>query len=186
MPLGIRTIDENILFYIQEHIKSPALDRVMVFITSLGNAGLIWLIIALLLLLRRNYRQCGIYLVLSLYFAMLLGDVILKPAFGRVRPCNEFPDIILLIPRPGSYSFPSGHTMAGFAAATVMFYFDWQLGTAGYILAAMIAFSRIYLFVHYPTDILGGILFGILSSVLLIQGLNGIYRLLGRKYPPSA
>lgn len=183
MSYRLHLIDDNILFYIQAHMKSPVLDRVMVFITSLGNAGLIWIAAALLFLYLKNYRKCGIYLIFSLLLASLLGDEILKPVFHRARPCNEFPDISLLIHRPGSYSFPSGHTMVGFAAATIMFYFDRYLGLAGYLFAALIAFSRMYLFVHYPTDILGGILFGTLSSMFLIYALNKINQIMKDKLP---
>jgi undecaprenyl-diphosphatase len=125
----LQSVDFNILVYIQEHMKSPALDRVMVFFTMLGNAGLIWITIAVLLLLQKQYRKCGIYLIFALYLSMLLGDELLKPVFHRIRPCNLYPQIPLLIHRPLTYSFPSGHTMVGFAAATILFYFDRYIGT---------------------------------------------------------
>lgn len=178
MPEFIQQLDELILFYIQEHIKSPMLDRSMVFITSLGDAGLIWFAIALLLLLIKRYQKCGISLICAVSFAMLLGDRIIKPLVGRPRPFHRFPELMPLIPKPGSYSFPSGHTMTAFAAATVLYYYDRRLGMAGYILSFLIAFSRVYLMVHYPSDILGGILFGILTSAALIQGINKIYQTL--------
>jgi undecaprenyl-diphosphatase len=178
MSGNIQNIDESILFYIQAHMKSPVMDRVMVFITSLGNAGLIWIAIALVLMYQKNYRKCGIYLSLTLMTASLLGDEVLKNVFHRIRPCNQFPEVSLLIHRPGTYSFPSGHTMAGFAAAAVLFNFNRKLGIAGYFMAFLIAFSRMYLFVHFPTDILGGILFGTLSSMLLVYGANRIYQIL--------
>ncbi len=175
MPDILQKLDENILFFIQEHIKCPVLDRVMVFITSLGNAGHIWIVVGIVLLLIKRYRKCGITLLCVLEVANYLCSDVLKPFVGRVRPCNKFPQVPLLIPALHSPSFPSGHTMSGFACATVLYYFDKQLGIAGYILASLIAFSRLYLFVHYPTDILGGILYGISVPILLIYCLKAIY-----------
>ena len=168
----IYNIDLSILFSLQEHMKSPALDQAMVFITSLGNAGYLWIILAFLFLFHKNYQRCGIYLTLSLFFTTYLCENLLKPMFGRIRPCHLYPNISMVIARPHSPSFPSGHTMVGFAAATVIFYFHRKLGIAAYVIAFFIAFSRLYLFVHYPTDILGGIVFGLLTSCLLIRGLN--------------
>jgi undecaprenyl-diphosphatase len=183
MPNSIQSIDESILFFIQSHIKSPALDQVMVFITSLGNAGLIWITIAFVLLLIKRYQKCGVCLLCAVALATHLGEDFLKPFFERVRPCNAFLNVVLLIHRPHTSSFPSGHTMVGFASATVLYYYNRSLGIIAYILAAAIAFSRLYLFVHYPTDILGGILFGVLSSSVLIYGLNKLYRNLETKLP---
>lgn len=182
----LHQFDVNILFYIQEHIKSPVLDRVMVFFTRLGDAGLIWFAVAFLLLSTKRYRKCGIYLVLTIYLTMLLSDEVLKHIFHRIRPCNVYDQVQLLIRRPHSFSFPSGHTMIGFASATVLYYYHRNFGIAGYILAFLIAISRIYLFVHYPTDILGGIVFGIVSTAILIFGLNKVNDILENKKPKSA
>ena len=183
MPDILQKLDETILFFIQEHIKCPALDRVMVYITSLGNAGFIWITIGILLLLIKYYQKCGITMLCGLKTANYLCSEVLKPFIGRVRPCNKFTEIPLLIHAPHSPSFPSGHTMAGFACATVLFYFDKQLGIAGYILASLIAFSRMYLFVHYPTDILGGILYGTVVSLILIFFMRSIYHFIIKRFP---
>lgn len=171
----LQTLDENILFFIQEHIKCPALDRVMVFITSLGDAGFIWITLGILFLLIKQYQKCGITLLCVLKVANYLCSKVLKPFVGRVRPCNKFPQIPLLIPALHSPSFPSGHTMSSFACATVLYYFDKRIGIAGYILASLIAFSRLYLFVHYPTDVLGGILYGISVAIIMIYCMKAIY-----------
>lgn len=175
MPDCIQKIDEAILFFIQDHIKNPALDRVMVWITSLGDAGFIWLLLAFLLILFNNYRRCGISLIFIMPLSYFISDNLLKPLFNRLRPCNKFTEIALLIPRPHSPSFPSGHTMVGFACALVLFYYHKKLGVAGLVLASLIAFSRLYLFVHYPTDILAGILFGTGTSAALLYGINQVY-----------
>lgn len=169
MLVELQKIDEFILFFLQNNIKNPMLDGIMVYLSSLGNNGFLWVMTALLLLLFKRSRKCGICLLCSIYLATILGDGILKPLIGRVRPCNAFPQVKLLIPAPHAPSFPSGHTMVGFASAKVIFYYYRQSGYAAYALAALIAFSRMYLFVHYPSDILGGILFGTLTSALVLS-----------------
>lgn len=179
----IQTMDARILFYIQNHIKNPALDQVMVFITSLGNAGLIWISIAFLFLLYKQFQKCGVSLLCTITLANHLGEDILKPFFHRVRPCHVFTEVILLIHGPHTPSFPSGHTMVGFASAAVIFYYNRTLGTVAYLLAATIAFSRLYLFVHYPTDVLGGIFFGVLTAAFVIFCMNKLYRLMGKHFP---
>ncbi|MDF2540813.1 MAG: phosphoesterase [Herbinix sp.] len=170
----IQNIDQSILFYIQEHLKNPALDRVMVFVTTLGNAGFLWIVLALILLTRKKYQRCGMVLLLSLLLAKFIGDDVLKPLFGRLRPCNQFPEIPLLIKRIHSYSFPSGHTMQAFTAATVCFYYIRPLGIVVYGMASMMAYSRMYLFVHYPSDILGGIICGIFTAFFTINFIKAI------------
>lgn len=181
MPDSIQKIDEQILFFIQEHIKSPALDRIMVYITSLGNAGLFWITITFLLLFMKRYQKCGISLTLTIPISQLLGEKVLKPFIGRLRPFSKFPDVALLIHAPHSLSFPSGHTMVGFACATVLYYYDRRLGAAGFVIASLIAFSRLYLFVHYPSDVLGGILFGTFTSLILLNCLNRHYEQLEKR-----
>jgi undecaprenyl-diphosphatase len=153
----------------------------MVFFTTLGDAGLIWIAIVLIFLFQKRYRKSGIYLAIILYLSMMLGDEVLKPIIGRIRPCNEFTQIPLLIARPLSPSFPSGHTIVGFSAATAIYYFHRIPGIAAYFLASLIAFSRMYLFVHYPTDILGGIVIGILSTLFFIYMINKLSELIKKK-----
>jgi undecaprenyl-diphosphatase len=168
MPDTILKFDVNILFYIQEHSKSPLLDRAMVFFTRLGDAGLIWVIAALVLIYFKQYRKCGIYLVCVLLFASLLGDEVLKYVFHRVRPCNLYPQVPLLIRRPLSYSFPSGHTSAAFALATSMSiaYPKWYIIGPAFLWATAIGYSRMDLGVHYPSDVLIGALVGAGSAWL--------------------
>ncbi len=188
MSISIKSIDEAVLFFIQGHMKSPALDGIMVFITSLGNAGLFWIVLAVTFIVQKRYQKWGISLICTISLSRFLGDDLLKPLFSRLRPCNRFPDIELLIQKPSSPSFPSGHTMVAFAAAMMLYYFNKRLGVACFVLAFLIAFSRLYLFVHYPTDILGGILFGVLSSKLLYDGLTCIYKNIenGVTLPPNS
>lgn len=102
MPGSITDIDISILFIIQEHLKSPVLDRVMVFFTTLGNAGLIWIALSIVLISYKRFRKCGIYLICVLPLASLLGNEVLKQIFQRIRPCNIYQQVPLLIGRPHS------------------------------------------------------------------------------------
>ena len=94
----------------------------------------------------------------------------MKPLIARTRPfdANNLKDI-LLIKAPKDYSFPSGHTMASFAAATVLIYMNRKVGIVAMVLAVLIAFSRLYLYVHYPSDVFAGMIFGILSAIISIK-----------------
>jgi len=156
----------SFLYFLQK-LHNPLLDKVMVFITSLGNDGLLWIALAVIMLFFKKYRKCAISIGLSLILMELIGNVILKELIMRDRPCWIDPAVELLVKAPSSYSFPSGHTFAGFASAVTVFLNHKKEGIAAIVLAALIAFSRMYIFVHFPTDILGGIVFGIGVAVLV-------------------
>ncbi len=142
-------------------MHSPLLDRIMVFITRLGDKGLLWIMLALLLCLTKKYRRAGITMLLALLINLIIGNITLKPLIARVRPFEYTDAIELLIDIPRDFSFPSGHTFASFASAYTMFLFYKKEGTILLIIAALIAFSRLYLYVHFPSDVLCGCLFGI-------------------------
>lgn len=152
--------------YFLQGLHNPVLDKIMVFISSLGNDGLLWIGLAVLLVFFKKYRKCAISICISLILMELTGNVILKELIMRERPCWIDPTVELLIKAPSSYSFPSGHTFAGFASAVTVFLNHKKEGIAAMVVAALIAFSRMYLFVHFPTDILGGMVFGIGVAVL--------------------
>ena len=147
----------EILNQIQK-LHTPVLDKIMVFITNLGSAGIIWIILTLVCLIIPRTRKVGWVMTASLIVDLILCNGILKNLVARTRPCDVNKSIQLLIKRPWDYSFPSGHTAASFASVTALY-----LALA---LGCVIAFSRMYLYVHYPTDILGGVIIGILSGVL--------------------
>jgi len=133
----------------------------MPWITWLGNSGFIWIAIGIYFVLQKKYRTIGMSILISLVLCGLIGNLWLKPMIGRLRPSDVNLEAILLIARPMDYSFPSGHTLASFAAATAIFLNNRRFGLWAYILATLIAFSRLYLYVHYPTDILAGIILGL-------------------------
>lgn len=153
----IQNFDDAILLYIYEHLHTPFLDKLMIFFTTLGNSGFIWIALTFIFLLNKNTRKIGIMLTFSLFLELFLCDGLLKNLIQRPRPFTRFEDINMLIPPPRSYSFPSGHTASSFTAAFVIFHSLRKAGILTLILASLIAFSRIYLFCHYPTDVLAGI-----------------------------
>lgn len=154
----------SILDWIQS-MRTPIGDAVMPLITRLGDAGMIWILLSVVLLLIPRTRKSGAVLAAALCVDVVLCNGILKNLFRRIRPCDVKTSIQLLVARPVDFSFPSGHTAASFAAAAA-FYFagERKLWIPALVLAVFIAFSRLYLYVHYPTDILGGIAVGIFAG----------------------
>ena len=168
----ILQFDFGVLQWIAAHLRTDWLTAVMQFITSLGNAGLIWIVLAVVLLFRRKTRPCGIAMLLALLLGLLIGNVWMKNFFARPRPFETFAELTPLIPPPQDYSFPSGHTLSSFAAATVIFCYFRPGGAAALLGAALIGFSRLYLCVHYPTDVLTGMLLGIVIGVVAAKLVN--------------
>lgn len=155
-----------VLDFIQTYFRTPVGDVVMPLITRLGNGGVFWVVTGLFLLISRKYRRTGVVVLMALAIDFLLCNVLLKNAVAATRPCDLNPSVQLLISRPRDYSFPSGHTAVSFAAVTALYLGKvryWYLFLA---VAILIAFSRMYLYVHFPTDILGGVLVGAASGFL--------------------
>lgn len=155
----------GILDWITQNIHTNFLDVVMPWISRLGDNGAIWIIVALALLFFGE-KETGARVVLALLLSLLLCNLILKNAVGRMRPCEVNTMVNLLIPCPTDPSFPSGHTSASFAAATVLIATKWKGRWLALALAVLIAFSRMYLYVHFPTDILGGLILGVICGLL--------------------
>lgn len=169
----IGQLDQSLIFFVREHLTSPALDGIMLFFTTIGDGGLLWIAIGLGLLLFPKTRRIGLMLLIALFFTHLIGSVLLKNLFARPRPCVTFPDVPLLIPRPSAFSFPSGHASSSFAGAAVLFFAAGKkAGIPALAAASLIAFSRVYLFVHYPTDILAGALLGLLIGWFWVRALD--------------
>ena len=148
-------------------IHTPLLDKILAFITSLGNAGIIWIVLAVVLLILPKTRRTGIIVAAALLMDLILCNLILKNLVARVRPYDVNTAIAILIKKPLDFSFPSGHTAASFAAMTALFLAKMKKAwIAALVLAVLIAFSRLYFYVHYPTDVLGGAVVGILSGIM--------------------
>ena len=157
---SILLFDQNFLLFIQEHIRLEWLNPIVMFITSLGNSGIIWIILGLVLVCFKKTRRAGILSLLCLIVAWLVNDFILKEIFARTRPYEVIEGLTHLGKAEGSFSFPSGHTNASFAAAFGLTAGFGKKGAWSYVLATLIAFSRCYVGVHYLTDILAGMIVG--------------------------
>ena len=172
------TFDLPILDWIQAHLQCTFLDVTMPIVTLFGDGGVFWIAVAVVLLLFARCRKTGFSMGMALVLGRLVCNILLKPQVARIRPYNfqlqEYGrEITLLVKGLNDYSFPSGHTIASFEACTVLMLHDKRLGIPATVLAILIAFSRLYLYVHYPTDVLVslvlGILFGFLGSYIVDQ-----------------
>ena len=158
-------------------LHTPLGDWLMPKITVLCNHGDIWILCAIVLLLIPKTRKWGIAMAVALLLANVLGNTVIKHLVERPRPFRTYPEFLpLLISPPGGYSFPSGHTGASFAAAVALFRFDRKWGAAALVLAALIGFSRLYLTVHYPTDVLGGLLLGTACGLFAAWAVKAVSR----------
>ena len=149
------------ILYLIQSLRTPAFDQVVLFITSLANY--VWIILIIWLLLNKPTRKLGVILAVAMILQYLINGGILKHLFARVRPCNVDTTVDILIKRPKGFSFPSGHSAAAFCAVGVLYgakikKLFWPV----LVLAYLIAFSRLYLYVHFPTDVLAGALCGFL------------------------
>lgn len=157
-----------------QNFHTPLLDQVMVFLTTLGNGGMVWIGLAIVLLVIPKYRIYGLTMLAALLISVFLGNVILKNIVARPRPSWVDPSVKLLIPNPTDYSFPSGHTFMSFAAAGSLFLYNKKSGAAAIVLASLIGFSRMYLYVHYPSDVLAGAFFGLVTAAIAFYGVQYI------------
>lgn len=157
---AVTTFDMNILHWIHENLSCGFLDIIMPAVTALGEYGLLWIAAAAVMLFFRKYRVTSAAIAGALLGCLVVGNIALKHIVARSRPCWLETDVPMLIAIPRDFSFPSGHTTTSFAAAVVIFHYNKRLGIPALIIAALIAFSRLYLFVHFPTDVLAGAAIG--------------------------
>lgn len=164
---SIYDFDFAINDWIASHLTADWLTPVMRFITSLGDGGIFWILLALAFLCFKKTRRFGAAMAISLIISTIITNLTLKPLINRPRPYElrtiEGLDTSLL---PGDASFPSGHTTVSFSGAFALFWQNKKAGAPALALAALIAFSRLYFYLHHPTDILGGILVGLAASLL--------------------
>ena len=164
-------LDWTILHALRDLTTCPFLDFLLPKLTLLGNGGAIWLAAGCGLLCTKKYRRQGILLLAGLLLGALVCNVVLKHLVARPRPCWIDPSVPLLIPVPQDYSFPSGHTMSSAIGAVLLTRTDRRFGWFAIPLAVLIAFSRMYLYVHFPSDVLGGAVIGVCIGVgVLVAG----------------
>lgn len=165
----ITHIDFSILNFIQQ-CRTEALDDIFTFITHMGDSGAIWILISVVMLFLPDWRKTGIRTLITMAAASIIFTLIMKELVGRERPFNNpmgllgADNLIISIPF-GRYSFPSGHTLTSFAASGCIFLTNKKFGAVCMTMATLISFSRIYLYVHFPSDIIFGAIFGILSAL---------------------
>ena len=162
---GIIGLDFRILFWIQNYIVNPILTPIFKIITMAGNAGILWFVIALLLLISKKTRPWSLAIVFSLVLTGLVGNVVIKNLVARPRPFQMMYFELMIAP-PSGYSFPSGHTLSSFAAATAIFCYNKKWGVTASVVAFLMGFSRLYFFVHFPSDVIVGAVLGLLLGWL--------------------
>ena len=161
------SLDLFVLQQIQIYLKCAFLDVVMPVVTMLGEYGLVEIVISLVLICVPKTRKLGFKMSLALIFGLLVGNLALKPLVARIRPYDVVTGVELLVPPQKDFSFPSGHTLAAFECAGVaLFNCGRKTGIAAIAAASLIAFSRLYLFMHYPTDVIAGIVLGLCFAYL--------------------
>lgn len=166
-----------ILDWIQ-NMRFPVLDKIIIAITHTGDAGIIWIILTAIFLLFKKTRKMGIVMFVALFFDLILCNGLLKNLIARTRPYNVNTAIEIIVKKPSEYSFPSGHTAAAFTTMfALLFEKNNKIWRYVLIWACLIAFSRLYLYLHYPTDILGGILVGLVSGLLANIVVNKIRKI---------
>lgn len=170
MKRFLKKIDYSLLNWIQGHIRTKKMDKFMLFASKLGDGGIIWIIYAVLFFCFGSTRPNAVTLFFVVSLCALVGNFVIKPLFRRTRPCNndDSDSKPLLLSRPSDSSFPSCHTMTSFAAVVAIFQAGGLLGITSVVFASLISFSRMYLFVHYPSDVLIGAIMGLAAARLLV------------------
>ncbi|MBQ7148812.1 MAG: phosphatase PAP2 family protein [Pseudobutyrivibrio sp.] len=188
---GLETIIENSrVFYFDweldllhwfQSIHNSFLDFIVPKITMLGNAGWFWLVVTFLLIIIPSKRKWGLQAFIATIITVIICNLILKPGIMRCRPCWLEPEVQMLVKVPHDYSFPSGHSNMSFAVATAIFTQNKKFGIPALVLAALIAISRLYVFVHWPTDVLVGTLIGICGGIASYYIINYLYKKFGKE-----
>ena len=174
---AITELDFSILEALQ-NIHTPVLNVIMAVFTYLGEGGAMWIVILILFLCFRKTREMGFASSLSLILELVISELIIKNIFKR-------PEIDTIVHKPGSFSFPSGHTCTAFCAATAIFCYDKRLGIIAYIISGLIGFSRNYFYIHYPSDVLVGAVEGVLLGLLAVFAVRRICSAVRSKAAPD-
>ncbi len=160
----INNIDSGIMFFIQEYIRSPILSAIFVPLTKSGDGGILLMVIGIILVIIKKTRQAGIVFLISLAASYLVNDLVLKNIFERDRPFVGIEGLDILTKKPVSFSFPSGHTATTFACAVSLLCMRVKYAPLALVYAILMGFSRVYVGVHYPTDVLFGAIVGIITA----------------------
>lgn len=171
-------IEGQLLLWIQNNLRQDWLTPIMQVITRFGDGGIFWIGFCILLLCIPKSRRTGIAASLSLALNGLVTNACLKNVIGRIRPYVRFPELTVLTIFPSDTSFPSGHTAASFAVAAGVYMAGWKkTGIVLYIFSALIGFSRLYLGVHFPSDVIGGAIVGMLCAWVIRKIIDGVVKI---------
>lgn len=163
--MNLAMLDGNLLLWIQEYVRQEWMTPFWTFVTSLGDVGWFWIAVSVLLLIPKSTRKVGVMALISIGIGALITNVALKNLVARTRPYEVIEGLHLLIEPQSDFSFPSGHSCASFAAAMVYYrMFPKKYGVPAVVLAALIACSRLYVGVHYPSDVVVGVCIGVFSA----------------------
>lgn len=175
-------LDGNILLFLQDYVRNPLLTPFMKVVTTLGNGGVIWIMLTVLLLLIPKTRKIGCMSAIALIGTLLVNNMLLKNLVARTRPYEVIEGLTYIVKTPVDYSFPSGHAGCSFSVACIMYRrLPRRYGVPALILAILISVSRLYVGVHYPSDVI----FGVISGIAISYGAeaigNRIWR--GKEHP---
>lgn len=161
-------LDGQILLLIQNHLRFAEINPAVIFITKLGNSGFIWVVLSIILLFPKKTRRAGILSLVALLGSLCITNFFLKNYVARVRPYEVVQGLNCLVDKAVDWSFPSGHASAGFASAVVIYKSrPKRLGIPCMILAFLIALSRLYVGIHYPSDVICGAIIGTLIGLIV-------------------
>ena len=161
--------DSSILLWIQDNIRNGFLTPILTTITHLGDKGIFWIALTLALLCVRKTRRTGVFCAVSMLIGLIVTNLIIKNWVARIRPYELIQGLECIVAKEKDFSFPSGHTTNSLACAWVLFKLSpKKVGVPALVLAILIALSRLYVGVHYPTDVLGGAVIGIGSACLAL------------------
>ena len=175
-----------VIYRIHEATQCAFLDVFLSAVTRVGDWWWFWTLLALALIFIPKTRKLGLHAGIALLLGLFICNWTLKPLVGRIRPYDFDTSIVLLIPPETDRSFPSGHCAVFFEAAvsTLRYHKGW--GIAALALAFVIAFSRLYLMMHYPSDVVAGSLLGVLNALLAGLIVARIWKKNGDKLDPPA
>ena len=162
----LKNMDNKVVVNVKK-LHRDNLNKFMIIITKLGNNGMIWFAVAIPFLINRGYRNVGMKIILALLLSGFIGEILIKHMVARVRPSKFLLQEEMLIKEPITYSFPSGHTSSSFAAACMLAACFGPISVPAFVFAVLMGFSRVYLRVHYLTDVLAGAVLGSVCSLVV-------------------
>lgn len=167
---SLLNFEGSILLFLQDNVRNPILDAILIPFTLSNNAGISCILLVLIFLYFKRLRKVGILMLVSLLLEFIIANLILKNLTARIRPYEVIQGLTLIVGRAHDFSFPSGHTGSAFAVAVVIFFkMPKKYGILAIALASLMGFSRLYVGIHYPSDVIGGVLLGIITSLTAIK-----------------